>query len=640
MNIKLKSMEILNFKGIRQLNIQFNDITSIDSDNGVGKTSIMDAFMWCLFGKNSNGSSDFNIKTLDENNDPIHKLDHVVKLVLSVDGHDIKIERCYREKWQTVRGTDNLEMRGHETVYSWNEVPLSQTEFKQKIESICREDLFMLITSTSSFNSMPWQDRRSLLIEICGDVTDGDVAKTDVKYSDFFKSIDGKKSIDEYKAELSAKRKRLKDELKQYQPRIDEVERGKPEPVDVKQIQVDIDTIESEIKAINEAKKDQSKQHELMLADRKSIMDKIYMLKGEQAELIGKHNQAVIKAKQDSQSGISGKKNQLNELQTSLESLIKQRKTWENDVVECNNRIEKTRAEWKRVESMEFKMDENEKVCPTCKRPHENIESKIDEMREEFNKDKIEKLDKINTNGQELKKDLENAQSKVEHYNEKINSLTIEIDALKKEINEFDAKPVDVPEKPSRIAEIDVEVAELQKQADEMQPKSNGEFDTKISDLTIKRDELKSKLSINDQIQKSNQRIEELKTEEKNKAVELANIEKHEMTVESFIKTKVEMLEKNINSMFILVKFKMFKNQINGGFKETCEAMVNGVPFSDLNNASCINAGLDIINTLSRHFDVTAPIFVDNAEAVNELIPTASQLVTLSVSKSKTININ
>ena len=81
---------------------------------------------------------------------------------------------------------------------------------------------------------------------------------------------------------------------------------------------------------------------------------------------------------------------------------------------------------------------------------------------------------------------------------------------------------------------------------------------------------------------------------------------------DEFTKTKVNLLESSINSKFKMARFKMFEVQINGGIKECCETVYEGVPYSDLNNAARINIGLDIINTLSEHYNFSAPIFVDN----------------------------
>ena len=100
------------------------------------------------------------------------------------------------------------------------------------------------------------------------------------------------------------------------------------------------------------------------------------------------------------------------------------------------------------------------------------------------------------------------------------------------------------------------------------------------------------------------------------------------------------MTENKVNSLFKTVKFKMFNGLINGGSEETCETLIAGVPYQDANNAAKINSGIDIINVLSEHYQVHAPIFIDNSEAVNEILNSKSQMIKLYVTEDKELKIN
>lgn len=92
--------------------------------------------------------------------------------------------------------------------------------------------------------------------------------------------------------------------------------------------------------------------------------------------------------------------------------------------------------------------------------------------------------------------------------------------------------------------------------------------------------------------------------------------------------------------MFSGVKFRLFDTQINGGLVECCDALVNGVPWLDVNNADKINAGISIINVLSAHYGQTAPIWIDNSESITDILPSDSQVIELYVSKpDKTLRI-
>jgi exonuclease SbcC len=145
-------------------------------------------------------------------------------------------------------------------------------------------------------------------------------------------------------------------------------------------------------------------------------------------------------------------------------------------------------------------------------------------------------------------------------------------------------------------------------------------------------DNIKSNLRNETQIKAVDDRIKVLEKEEKDLAQQIANVEKTQFVIERFNKLKIDTLEAKINEKFKFVKFKMFENQINGGEIECCKALIEGVPFSDANTASKINAGLDIINTLCEFYQVTAPIFIDNRESVVDVIAIESQLINLIVS--------
>ncbi|MGV8131376.1 MAG: hypothetical protein ACP5N7_04740, partial [Candidatus Pacearchaeota archaeon] len=145
-----------------------------------------------------------------------------------------------------------------------------------------------------------------------------------------------------------------------------------------------------------------------------------------------------------------------------------------------------------------------------------------------------------------------------------------------------------------------------------------------------------AQVEVNDRLKT---RINELSEEERKLAQELAKLERQEILTETFIRAKSDILEQRVNGMFSLVKFKLFNEQINGGLTETCVPTIYGVPFPDANNAAKYNAGIDIINALSKKYSVTAPIFIDNREGINRIIPTNAQIINLIVSKDEKLTI-
>ena len=94
----------------------------------------------------------------------------------------------------------------------------------------------------------------------------------------------------------------------------------------------------------------------------------------------------------------------------------------------------------------------------------------------------------------------------------------------------------------------------------------------------------------------------------------------------------IEELEKKVNKMFDIVKFTMFEHHLNGNIKTKCECTMHGTPYQDLSTSEKINAGIDIINAMCRHHNAFAPIIIDNAESITDILPTASQQIRLVVS--------
>lgn len=152
-------------------------------------------------------------------------------------------------------------------------------------------------------------------------------------------------------------------------------------------------------------------------------------------------------------------------------------------------------------------------------------------------------------------------------------------------------------------------------------------------------DELVKRIAKRDQIERADAEIAILEEKRTAANLQLVELEGLEFTATDFQKTKDAELLKRINGMFSLVSFSFVDSQLNGGEKLTCVCTVNGVPYPDVNNAGKINAGLDIINAICKSKGMAAPIFIDNREGVNQLLPTVSQIVNLCVSTDKELTI-
>ncbi|WP_177764089.1 AAA family ATPase [Flavobacterium sp. I3-2] len=663
-SIVLQKLVLTNFKGIKNLAINFSEITDIFGANGLGKTTIFDAFTWLLFGKDSLDRKDFEIKPLDVNGNIIPKIENEVEGTLLANGEEIVLKRIHREKWVKKRGFSEPEFSGNETVYFWNDVPMSAKEFTSKIDDILKEEIFKLISNPLAFNNLKWQDRRKVLIDIAGE--------TNVNYIDndlgHILELTKKKTISELKAEVNAKVKKIKEELKQIPTRIDEVAKGKPEAVNFESLENDLKKWKMELERIDKELQDSSLKNQSLLDSKTQIQNEIFGYKSKlQAIEFELGNTARAKTQKDT-SKIDSLKQRLQSLnlelsnaQANLKQVESNRDFESNRLRKIQKEMEYKRLEWQNENSQTLIFNENDFHCPTCKREFESgdVEAKKAEALLNFNTNKSKRLNEINIQGGNLKTESENIQKYIDEQTSRILQFQANINKLQEDIKSIHSaieleqnilNGTDTPSYDSLFTELLLSHKEynsikdsIQSKEQELaniQPVSNAELEQfkreTIGNINIVQQELNKKF----QIAAADNRINELKQEEQSLSSSLLELEKQEFDIEKYIRLNIEALENSINQKFEHVTFKLFETQINGGEIECCEALINGVPFHNANTASKINAGIDIINTLCNFYNTDAPIFIDNRESVSNLINSKSQIINLIVSpKDKNIRV-
>ena len=592
---------------------------------------------------------------MDKNGEALHGLEHAVEGQLEVDGRPLNLRKVYTEKWVKQRGAAEKIFSGHETNYWINEVPVKAKDYQQKINSLIDENIFKLITNPLFFNqNLSWQDRRKTLLEIVGDISDQDVIDSNGELSRLSALLQDK-TLEEFKAMIAGQKKRLNEQLKTIPIRIDELSRNIP----VLDAEVDYKGLEDERHdlqiIIGNLEKDLTDQ-------RKIAVDMMNNFKKKQSVIAGKRNE-LNRLESEIVRSSSKKLNDLKYKKSDIENQISRLKRENKDlevsisknsgkVLDYDNKRTVLRSEYLTTIKETFvKPDKDKFICPTCKQnlPDENIENQIRAMESNFTADKKSKLDDINSNGKALKERIEELQEVVEKDTEKMDSnkqklgeLTVELELVASQIEqeELNAGQVDY-ESDERYIALQVEIAALE---NELENSSLEEVDS--SDLITKKQNCNNRiLEINrilnnkQVIADTQKRIAELEEEQVDITNKVLDLEGQEYLAEQFIRTKVDMLESRINAKFSQVSFKMFNEQINGALVECCDTLIKGVPFQDANNAAKINAGIDIINTLTDHYNITAPIFCDNRESVNRLIPTDSQVINLIVSLDKILKV-
>ncbi len=610
-------------------------------DNATGKTTLFDAFIWLLFDKDSQNKKDFSIKTLDGSGKEIHGLEHEVEGTFLLNGKQLTLRKVYSEKWTKKRGSAQAEFTGHTTDYFIDGVPVKKKEYTDKVDSIVQEDIFKLLTSPSFFNEqLKWQERRKILLEICGDITDEEVIASEKSLAALPSILQGR-TIENHRKVIAARRAEINKELEKIPVRIDEIQLNMPQldGLDKAVLETEISRSNSEIDEkmtlisnIRNGNTISAKQKEIQ-----EIEIELLNIK-QQHEAGSKDELYKLKAR------IQEEESNLSILNSKLESLKNQKRFNDQNIQSIENRLEELRQEWHEINQQEF-VHNDQCECPTCGQtlPEEKVTAAREKALAQFNLTKSKKLEDIQAKGKQGKEQKEQFISENEklanEYEKLSNQIKEKQDLLNKLNNQLqivESTIVDVTENPQYVGKLQ-EKQRLQKEIEELRISANEAIQSiqlEIADLKTKRDQLQADLGKFAVVAQSEKRIEELTLQERELAAEFEKLEQELFLTEEFIRTKVNLLEKKINSRFKYARFKLFETQINGGLSEVCETLYNGVPYSSgLNNAARINVGLDIINTLSEHYGFKAPIFVDNAEAVTKLIDVDSQVISLVVSE-------
>ncbi|MGF3182275.1 AAA family ATPase [Facklamia sp. P12934] len=664
MKIKLQEMKIRNFKGFKDYTFKpKGKDTDVFGDNGTGKTTLYDAFLWCLFGKNSVDQSDtkFDWKPLDSEGNEVHNLETEVILKISIDGEEREFSRNITEKWTKKRGSVEQLFDGHTTTYYIDGLKVKQKEYKEQIESLIKEENFKMLTNLNYFPEvMNWKDRRIMLLEMAGNISDEDVIKENSKLSPLL-DLDQKLSIEDHLKLTRQNKKQINQQVNALPGRIDEVERSLPDisKLDKKAIEKEKAKIIDNIEKVNDEKQ--------MIKNGFSdiqIKAELSELKGVYRDLDVKYSESIEEDLIDLKNVIEVKKEKL----TNLEDLQRLR---EKDQLERELKISSLKSDLAiKSESKENLMqmfyevrdetipsfEEHSEICPTCGQllPEDKIQElqkNYEEKVKQFNLTKANKLSEIQEKGKVVAE-------KIDHLNKEINSLqnsqpetdsSEKIIQLQKELSELNLQLSERKKDKVKFDETD-EAKNIMRQIHDKEDELNGgqelanerlvAIDSKLKELNEMVSNKNDLLYQFDLYDKQKERMNELIEEQKKLDKEYGKLEQLEYLIEDFIKTKVDMLTDSINSHFKIVKFKLFGDAINGGLIEMCEPTVNGKNYSTgLNNAARINAGLDIINTLMKFNDVYPPVFVDNAEGINELIDIDTQLITLNVSKDQELRI-
>ena len=627
--MKLTKLELLNFKGLKSFAININGDVVIRGDNATGKTTVFDSVCWLLFGKDSLDRADFEIKTLD-GGEPIHKVNHEVTGTFTLDeGGTVELKRVYREKYSSPRGGE-VTLTGHTTDYFVDGVPKKEKEYKEIVSSLVDESIFKLITNPLYFNeTYSWQNRRKLLLEICGDIDDAAVINSREDLKRLAELLDGR-TVDDQRKVIASKKTAINKELDMIPVRIDEAVRNKPE------VMADKDKLISDIKTLSTGIDDVEKQKAIIkngfsaTEKQSKIRDINRQLDVRRSDMLSDYHKHKQHLRSEYETALSKLKATEAERDRCMDRSNELNKEIEREV----KRIEALTSEFNTFNSQQF----SKEACPTC--GQQLPEDKQEKLEAEFNTNKAKKLEEWKGLIESAVKLKGNYEEQQEIMASKIDSLTTEAsqynDAYNVKFKEYEAYSEPNLEDNPVYADLKAQLFLLEIDAEPgAEAEEIAKLNEELSSMKAKKAGLETELNKFKLIDDINHRISELENQQQKLAAEKNALDEASFLMDEFIKAKVNMLEENINSRFKLARFKMFNVMLNGNVEECCETTYKGVPYRSMNNAARINVGLDIINALTSYYKVNAPVFIDNAEAVTDFIPVYSQTIKLIVDESE-----
>lgn len=655
------------FKGVENKEIVLGDnINVVKGRNGIGKSTIADAISWVLFGTNQSGATKFGIKTKDKDGREIEDVAHSVEISLSVQDEQEGLTCYVLTRTLTETRKDDGSVTNNYT-YKVNGEVETAGDFKKTVDAICPEEVFRLCSSPYSFTQMDWSEQRKRLNEMFGVPSVEDVTGGDKKY-DVIKELLEKEDIDKVLKHLNYKRKEVQKSLDEVPVRLEALKNVLPKAEDWADIEKQIKEKGQEIAATRKSLNtiDNGGADLIRKQQNISTLNLDHKRKRIMEESAQRRLGEIIKANAEAKTAC---KKAVAEAEQNIEDLKQKLKSFDVALVKCDARMNELDAEkadgkekWKLIKARKWEWNEDEAFCPTCKQPlpEDQVQKIMEESKKAFLNNQASDLKKLGDDAVRIKEEVKKCEENTEYFKTQQKATQTQLDKAEAELIEArkaleeqtkkEEEKVSVEtllaEKPEykqvcdRIKKIE---AEQEKPADEgmseEDKKLKADLEKKLKDLESEREVLASRLAVKAQWEKVNAQIVGLHEDRAQWKEQIDGLDEKIKAASDFQKRSCEVLEENVNRRFKLVKWKMFRRQLDGTEKPWCECSVDGVPYSDLNTAAKINAGLDITNVLKRHYEVDVPCVIDNAETVLEPLYDGGQQIRLTVTEDEEMRI-
>ncbi len=637
--IKLLDLSCKNFMGFIDFKHSFDGMsTDVRGDNGTGKTTLKSLFNWILFGKNAEGENDtkFSIRPIKADGSMLRQVDIEGEMVLKVDNQEIKFKRVQIENWTKKRGTVEQEFTGNITEYYIDDIPKKKSEYDKVVNEICDTEIFKLITDVEYFGGLHWKKQRDIVNNLLG-VDEQEIINSDEKYA----PLRTGKKVDEIMIQIKSEQTRINKDLEMIPTRIDERNKDingidREENIAyMSKLNNDLSTITEKLEKLNVAKFKGENQELISQEETKllTLNNEMYEIKRKDQAEKNNYDISFNKRKSDIEREKNSLTYQIDDITNKISRFKKEIELDEENIKLLDDERTCLLNEYKEINNRAYIQG----TCPLGKIC--NYDDIKENILAAFNKKKAEDLENNKAKGLAVKEKKTKLLNAIEENKQKISNAYDEMDVIGKSIKdkevELETMAYDYQSKyAEEIAAKQKEIEDLKNRIEYLKSKTdNEELDKKIEEVKQSKEKIIDELYNRKRVDESYQMIDKYSEEIKNLQIRYEKLEQIKRLCERFYVQRNAIIEKRNKEIFKIVRFKMFEEQINGGILETCTPTVRGVPYSDLNHAMKINAGLDIINVLQKIYGIAAPIWIDNAEAITKFIETNSQLIKLYVAE-------
>lgn len=654
--ILFKTLKLHNFCGIRAGVFDFGeDLTVISGDNGRGKSTIAKAIMYTLFGTDTNGMQ-LDIKTFDENHNIIKEIEHSSELVMLVDGEEISFKRVLVDKWKGDKCTNTFK-------YIIDGELTTAGDFSNVVDNIFQEDPFAWCICPNLFLGMTWQNQRAFLQTLAGDISVEDITKGEEKY-DYLVELLKQKDIDAILHHLKHKRTEVQKELDAVPIRLSELDKALPEKQDWDALETEKAELKEKLVEIgNKVQQIRTGGADRVRLDgiRKKIefaeKRKRMMEQGadkESTDNMTKHQSDVLNAN----AAFNKAESTVDNLKAIMSGYPTTEVQINAQIEECKKKVGDFNKRSEEIAKRSWEWDDKNGFCPQCGQalPLGDVQLLKQESQNRFNSQKAEDMKELNNEFAKLQSAYTELNKELEKLNDDRQTTTNQLVKAHQALNDAEKHKAevdaDVPRTYEQILaekeeyqQVLKEISELQAELDK--PSESNEDNDKLlqalneerKPLSDRYDEVLELLASKASYDNTMSHIEAAQNDKTTFQEQLDDIDAKLNTTNEFYQLSCKALEDKVNQHFRFVKWSLFLPKLDGEKKPYCECYHNGVPYSRLNGAAKVNAGIDIARTIGQFYDVSVPVVLDECESVNHPLSTGGQQIRLVVSKDDKLKV-